>query len=80
MVPCNSLKIPRERSRIGSNPITRTKNGTPKGCRFSCGIRGFENSFKSVRGGGEARSPKEQKLYPPTTLPSGVKGLLAPKK
>lgn len=26
---CNSLKIPRERSRIGSNPITRTKqNGS----------------------------------------------------
>ena len=127
---CNSLKIPRERSRIGSNPITRTKKTAPvKGavflvrdkriwkflqirarrrrsagrrknrkpsrrrssraqrrdyslfpsflrCRFlGSEIRGFENSFRSARGGGAARGVEGIESLPADEVPERSEGI-----
>ena len=44
MPVCNSLKIPRERSHIGSSPISGTQKGTPCGCLFACFKRGVDSS------------------------------------
>ena len=72
----------RDLKSLGSDPVSvqirllAPKNGTFNRCRFlGSEIRGFENSFKSARGGGAARGVEGIESIPADEAPERSEGI-----